>query len=133
VKGHRKQSKKPAKKTRQVELAEAWGRKLGLYLLVFDGEWSWYCKRTGESLITWNPKTHRYQVRDRSKVGYATMDVACRIALEERDKISGHETDLIGDESAEVSAQFAAMARNAFAGDPEALEWWEANRVKVQP
>ncbi len=25
---------------------------------------------------------------------------------------------------------FAALVRNAFAGNPEALAWWEANRVK---
>lgn len=25
---------------------------------------------------------------------------------------------------------FIALARNAFAGDPEALAWWEANRVR---
>ena len=29
-----------------------------------------------------------------------------------------------------ADAVFCAMARNAFAGDPEALEWWEANRVR---
>ncbi len=31
-----------------------------------------------------------------------------------------------------VHAEFAALARNAFAGDPEALAWWEANRVKKE-
>lgn len=34
-------------------------------------------------------------------------------------------------EKVKVNAQFIALARNAFAGDPEALAWWEANRVKV--
>ncbi len=28
--------------------------------------------------------------------------------------------------------EFVALARNAFAGDPEALAWWEANRVKAR-
>jgi hypothetical protein len=28
------------------------------------------------------------------------------------------------------AAEFIALARNAFAGDHEALVWWEANRVK---
>ncbi len=32
----------------------------------------------------------------------------------------------------EVNAEFIVLARNAFAGDPEALAWWEANRVKVE-
>lgn len=27
-------------------------------------------------------------------------------------------------------AEFAALARNAFDGDPEALAWWEANRKR---
>lgn len=27
-----------------------------------------------------------------------------------------------------ADTQFCALARNAFAGDPEALAWWEANR-----
>jgi len=29
-----------------------------------------------------------------------------------------------------AALELAALARNAFAGDPEALAWWEANRVK---
>ncbi len=28
--------------------------------------------------------------------------------------------------------EFAALARNAFAGDPKAMAWWEANRVKPE-
>jgi hypothetical protein len=31
-----------------------------------------------------------------------------------------------------ADAEFAALAWNAFAGDPEALAWWEANRVHPQ-
>ena len=27
-----------------------------------------------------------------------------------------------------AALEFAALARNAFDGDPEALAWWEANR-----
>jgi hypothetical protein len=27
-----------------------------------------------------------------------------------------------------TDAEFIALARNAFDGDPEALAWWEANR-----
>lgn len=30
----------------------------------------------------------------------------------------------------QADAEFIALARNAFDGDPEALAWWEANRVK---
>ncbi len=32
-----------------------------------------------------------------------------------------------------ANAAFIAMARNAFAGDPEALAWWEANRTNPRP
>lgn len=28
--------------------------------------------------------------------------------------------------------EFIALARNAFAGDPEALAWWEANRANIE-
>ena len=30
----------------------------------------------------------------------------------------------------EAACAFAALARNAFDGDPEALAWWEANRKR---
>ena len=30
-----------------------------------------------------------------------------------------------------ANAVFIAMACNAFAGDPESLAWWEANRVRI--
>lgn len=30
-----------------------------------------------------------------------------------------------------TDAAFFAMTRNAFAGDPEALAWWEANRNRM--
>ena len=30
----------------------------------------------------------------------------------------------------EADAEFCALARNAFDGDPEALTWWEANRKR---
>ena len=33
-------------------------------------------------------------------------------------------------ENARANREFIALARNAFAGDPSALAWWEANRVK---
>lgn len=29
-----------------------------------------------------------------------------------------------------AALRFAALARNAFDGDPEALAWWEANRKR---
>ena len=32
--------------------------------------------------------------------------------------------------SKEADAEFIALARNAFDGDPEALAWWEANRKR---
>lgn len=32
-----------------------------------------------------------------------------------------------------ADAEFIALARNAFAGDPEALAWWEANRKRRSP
>lgn len=41
------------------------------------------------------------------------------VLLAEEDTESGH-----------ASVVFAAMARNAFDGDPAALAWWEANRRK---
>ncbi len=31
-------------------------------------------------------------------------------------------------DEAAANAEFIAIARNAFDGDPEALAWWEANR-----
>ena len=31
---------------------------------------------------------------------------------------------------AQEDARFFALARNAFAGDPESLAWWEANRER---
>ena len=34
------------------------------------------------------------------------------------------------DEQGRIDLEFVALARNAFAGDPEAKAWWEANRVK---
>lgn len=36
----------------------------------------------------------------------------------------------LGYESTLANAEFIALARNAFDGDPEALAWWEENRVK---
>ena len=33
-------------------------------------------------------------------------------------------------ETAIANAQFIELSRNAFAGNPEALAWWEANRTK---
>ena len=39
---------------------------------------------------------------------------------------------LLSEEDNLTDLQFAALARNAFAGDPEALAWWEANRVKPE-
>ena len=35
-----------------------------------------------------------------------------------------------GHEMTKADAEFCALARNAFAGDPEALAWWEENRVE---
>ncbi len=29
-----------------------------------------------------------------------------------------------------TALQFAALARNAFAGNPEAMAWWEQNRTR---
>ena len=34
------------------------------------------------------------------------------------------------DESLAHDAEFIALARNAFDGDPEALAWWEMNRKR---
>jgi len=33
-------------------------------------------------------------------------------------------------ETEQANADFIVVARNAFAGDPEALAWWEKNRAK---
>lgn len=47
----------------------------------------------------------------------------CNRPIADDDDVSGEECDL----------EFIALARNAFAGDPEALAWWEANRVNRSP
>ena len=31
-----------------------------------------------------------------------------------------------------TDAEFFVLARNAFAGDPEALAWWEANQLRTE-
>ncbi len=50
-----------------------------------------------------------------------------RMEIEDNSDEDGpHYNDRIG----EANLAFAALARNAFLGDPEALAWWEANRAK---
>ncbi len=34
------------------------------------------------------------------------------------------------DDIGKTAVEFAVLARQAFAGDPESLAWWEANRRK---
>lgn len=36
------------------------------------------------------------------------------------------------DPAQQANADFIALARNAFAGDPEALAWWEENRTRAK-
>lgn len=38
-----------------------------------------------------------------------------------------------GSDMKKADAEFCAMARNAFDGDPEALAWWEKNRRRRTP
>ncbi len=42
------------------------------------------------------------------------------------------EKGLVGKLFHMADLEFVALARNAFAGDPEALVWWEENRVKKE-
>jgi hypothetical protein len=57
-----------------------------------------------------------------------TADVAILSGITEK---TPHFEEGVSEEAAQTNLAFAAIARNAFDGDPEALAWWEAHRVKA--
>lgn len=84
----------------------------------------WECENHSECS---ERSVHAFVTDANGKTLFDTLNSDVAVIHTEHDEYGAHYSD----EQGRVDLGFAALARNAFAGDPEALAWWEANRVKT--